>query len=513
MDGRLTRFALVAALSAIGAAAFASSAAATYHENMIREVHEGVASVGDYVELQAFAPGQNFVAGKHIVSYDAGGGATPLTDYTIPSNVTNGANQATILIANTAMVNGVPADFVTGPGSTGPGNLNVDNTGGTVCYTDSSISVPLDCVAFEGTMNPVTVPAAAQFGTPFALPGANLDGQSLIRTISRGCATSLTPPMTPTARRTSASGPGARGTTPPLPRRRPVRPPPPPPRPRRSARRRSTARPRRQRRKSARKRRGTEEDRVHRKLTRTALITGVALVVAGPLPAAASADTVTIGSPLSHPNTPALSTGAIGVQAGASAGLSTFPFLSPATGTVTGWSVRTADSGAVYGLRVLRPAGGTLYTSVGASGLAPATPSSSDATYHFATSLPIIKGDAIGISVDSGHDLPQYTTTNMQDVLEYAPTFPNGNTQTFTNIGGLHELLLQATVKFCNVPNVHKLKKVLAKTALTNGDCGVRVKKKDTNKKKFRGKVLKQKVAVGTTGAPGLVVPIVIGTK
>jgi len=35
------------------------------------------------------------------------------------------------------------------------------------------------------------VPSGANFGTPFALPGANLDGQSLIRTISRGCATSL----------------------------------------------------------------------------------------------------------------------------------------------------------------------------------------------------------------------------------------------------------------------------------------------------------------------------------
>ena len=139
--------------------------------------------------------------------------------------------------------------------------------------------------------------------------------------------------------------------------------------------------------------------------------------------------------------------------------------------------------------------------------------SSSDATYHFTTSLPIKQGDAIGVSVDATHNLPQFTTTSMQDVLEYAPTFPDGTTASFTNIGGLHELLLQATVKFCNVPNVHKLKKVLAKTALTNGDCGVRVKKKDTNKKKFRGKVLKQKVAVGTTGAPGLVVPIVIGTK
>ena len=50
-------------------------------------------------------------------------------------------------------------------------------------------------------------------------------------------------------------------------------------------------------------------------------------------------------------------------------------------------------------------------------------------------------------------------------------------------------------------------------TGSGNADCGVKVKKKVTHKKKFRGKVLKQKKAPGTTGAPGLVVPIVIGQK
>ena len=39
------------------------------------------------------------------------------------------------------------------------------------------------------------------------------------------------------------------------------------------------------------------------------------------------------------------------------------------------------------------------------------------------------------------------------------------------------------------------------------------MKKKVTHKTKFRGKVIKQKVAPGTTGAPGTVVPIVIGQK
>ena len=88
----------------------------------------------------------------------------------------------------------------------------------------------------------------------------------------------------------------------------------------------------------------------------------------------------------------------------------------------------------------------------------------------------------------------------------------DGTTATFTPEAG-HVLLLQATVKFCDVPNLHRLKKVAAKQALAAADCGVRVKKKETHKRKFRGKVLKQKVATGTTAAPGTVVPIVIGRK
>ena len=76
-------------------------------------------------------------------------------------------------------------DFIAGV------NLNVDNTGGTVCFTDSSITIKLDCVAFDGAgePHPSLVPAGANFGTPFALPGVNLDNQTLVRTISRGCAT------------------------------------------------------------------------------------------------------------------------------------------------------------------------------------------------------------------------------------------------------------------------------------------------------------------------------------
>jgi hypothetical protein len=194
MIGRPTRLVLAGVIAAASLAAFASTASASFHLNLIREVHEGNGATGDYVELQATAPGQNFVSGKHIVSYDGGGGI--LTDYTIPTNVSNGANQATILISSGPLSG---ADFVAGTGGTGAGNLNVDNTGGTVCFGDSA-TVAIDCVAFAGnnglspTMFPT--PPPSPYGTPFALPGAAPNAQlgpnqSLIRTISRGCATQL----------------------------------------------------------------------------------------------------------------------------------------------------------------------------------------------------------------------------------------------------------------------------------------------------------------------------------
>jgi hypothetical protein len=186
MNRRLTRIALTSALALFAIAGFASSAAASFHLNLIREVHEGNGTDGDYVELQATAAGQNLVGGRHIVSYDGGGGV--YSDFTIPSNVGNGANQATILISNGG-VSG--ADFIAGTGS-GPGNLNVINTGGTVCFTDSSTSVGIDCVAFTSGPTMFPTPPPSPYGNPFALAGGQLGpNQSLIRTTSRGCATQL----------------------------------------------------------------------------------------------------------------------------------------------------------------------------------------------------------------------------------------------------------------------------------------------------------------------------------
>src|SRR4051794_24453906 len=250
------------------------------------------------------------------------------------------------------------------------------------------------------------------------------------------------------------------------------------------------------------------------RLTRIMLIAGVASALVFSITAPASANTATIGSALQHPNTPSICSDCVGVQLGQAGGSSPLPLTSPANGTVTSWAVRSGDIGAVYALRILRPTGGNTFTSAGTS-TAPSVPGGTlDSILSHVASLPIKQGDAIGVALGpTATGLPQFTSNNQADVLGYSTSVPPDGAQvTFVPLGG-HELLLQATVQFCSVPNLHKLKKVTAKQLLAAADCGVKVKKKVTNKKKFRGKVLKQMKPAGTTAAPGTVVPIVIGQK
>jgi hypothetical protein len=163
----------------------AASASATYHENLIREVHDSSTPNSDYVVLQAYSAGQNFVSGRQVVTYDGGGSAL---SHVLLSNVPNGANQATILVGGTG---------VAGADATDPG-FNVVNTGGTVCFAEGTaiISEPtgLDCVAYRGSNAATTfplIPPASPYGTPLSLGGQDLTDKSIVRTISRGCPTLL----------------------------------------------------------------------------------------------------------------------------------------------------------------------------------------------------------------------------------------------------------------------------------------------------------------------------------
>jgi hypothetical protein len=242
----------------------------------------------------------------------------------------------------------------------------------------------------------------------------------------------------------------------------------------------------------------------------TAALAGAALFTTA---APASADTVKIGSALQHPDTAGICRNCVGVQLAQAGGAAPLPIRSPANGLVTDWSVRTGDPGAVHTLRILRPAGGNTFRAAGTAAAAPVPAGTLDAVFGYLTSLPIRQGDAIGVGVDPVHSLPQFTSNNLADVIGYSTGIPpDGASASMTALGG-HELLVQATVNFCNVPILKKLKTKPAKQALRAHDCLPKVKRSLTKKDKFRGRVLKQKIPAGTTAAPGKVVPIVIGKK
>jgi hypothetical protein len=171
---------LTAATTLLATGGLASNAGAAYHEQRISEIHQGTATnTGDFVELQAFSAGQNFTANHYVATYDGGGGI--LSQVLLPS-FGNGASQATILVAADASV---PGADVTDAG------LNVVNTGGYVCFTETVLTAGVDCVAYGNVSG---APPISPAGTPAAVAELGLDdNQSLTRSITRGCATALDP--------------------------------------------------------------------------------------------------------------------------------------------------------------------------------------------------------------------------------------------------------------------------------------------------------------------------------
>ena len=153
---------------------FAPGASGSFHLMSIREVSLGqVGPDSAFIELQMYAPGQNFVNGHPVTLYTATGGL--LATFTLNANVPNGETQRTILIGDTGAA-GNP-DFVYDQLGDA---INPYGAGGAACF-DS-----LDCVSWGSFTGNAMLPSSA--GTPAAAIGAS---QSLHRSIARGCETLL----------------------------------------------------------------------------------------------------------------------------------------------------------------------------------------------------------------------------------------------------------------------------------------------------------------------------------
>jgi hypothetical protein len=152
-------------------------AAADFHFVSIREVFPGESSApqAQYVEFQAYAPGQNFTAGHSVTFYDSGGAKKPVE--TFDKHLGNGSNQMTFVIATPEAESrfGFVAD------ETMATNL-ISAAGGAVCWAG------LDCVSWGNFAGSLPSPP----GSP-ASPSGIPDGMALRRTIAPGCATLLEP--------------------------------------------------------------------------------------------------------------------------------------------------------------------------------------------------------------------------------------------------------------------------------------------------------------------------------
>jgi hypothetical protein len=124
-----------------------------------------------YIELQMYAGGQNLVNGHKVTFYTATG--TLLSSFTIPANAPNGDSQRTILIGDTAAA-GAP-DFTYDQLSDA---AQTYGPGGAACWDT------IDCVSWGSFSGAGALPVS-----PGAPAAAIPDGQALIRSISRGCAT------------------------------------------------------------------------------------------------------------------------------------------------------------------------------------------------------------------------------------------------------------------------------------------------------------------------------------
>ena len=167
--------------------------------------------------------------------------------------------------------------------------------------------------------------------------------------------------------------------------------------------------------------------------------------------------------------------------------------VAPVDGTVTEW--RFAGYGPSFTPQVIRPTGGGQY-AVAVSG----PPQAANAGGYpilgpFPLSLPIRQGDLFGYSVPS-IAFGAYTARPDAASIFFTPPL-GGSPEPPDSAGSGIELAVNATVRYCVVPDLKGKKPADARSALTAADCkvGATAKSKKRRKKK---RVLSQSVPPGS---------------
>ncbi len=245
------------------------------------------------------------------------------------------------------------------------------------------------------------------------------------------------------------------------------------------------------------------------------LLVGTIAAVAYVLPSTAAADTATFGSTLqASQNVSILTQSALQLRAA-----SPSPLAAPANGLIIRWAVRSGDSGSQYLFAVLHPVPGTgIGSGFTVTSIASGTPvpdfSDSVRTYDQVDPyVTVEKGDSIGLSNNMAGALPFHQSGNSQDV--YAPYsgrfLPPGTIYAAPSESSGSELLLQATERFCAVPDLRRERVGTARQQLAAHDCQAQVVQKNVKAKRKKKRVLRQLDPPGTTALPGQFIRIVVG--
>jgi hypothetical protein len=167
----MIRKTLTAGVATLAFLLLPAPAPATFHLMTIVEVFPGTATdpTAQYIMLQMYAPGQNFVAGQPVAIFDANG--VPLGTFTFQSDVANGADRSTILIStpDAETLFGIAADLTMMP--------VIEPAGGAVCYSEG-----IDCVAWGSFSNPTALPTPPD--TVFNAPTGLTPGMAIHRDIT-----------------------------------------------------------------------------------------------------------------------------------------------------------------------------------------------------------------------------------------------------------------------------------------------------------------------------------------
>jgi hypothetical protein len=237
-----------------------------------------------------------------------------------------------------------------------------------------------------------------------------------------------------------------------------------------------------------------------RRPTRSALALGLLLGVLA-LPSAATADTLVMGSTLANNFDGGISTGpTVTTQLSYDPTTSPNPVVSPVDGVITHWKVKSADDGAIYTLKVLRPNGpvatatatNTNFTAIASVQAPTAVPAGTGATtptgviFDYPASLPISTGDYVGVLTGGDDDdVPQAFTNGLAQNL-IANNFsgqPADGTSADLLSDEQHDLLLQATIEY--TPPPPPTTPILTPVSTTAAPTGQRAAAVKKCKKKF----------------------------